>query len=214
MHLVGQHYITVSQPRYKKHKIHFNIIFFIYNYVFPSGFPIKAPQHFQKTEMLQVRGGPNTNCKWEVVPTPNVYHRVIAKRNWNRRGKIQISKCGNETSDGANRKYSFTILHNTVLQIKVTDISPLEKDRCDKTLHLVQKANLNSRGFQPTSLAPVVTMGTITVTFTNPTFRPHSISRVFYGSQNNQPLFPYTALTGRFFNRQGARLLRGTNKIL
>jgi hypothetical protein len=34
---------------------------------------------------------------------------------------------------------SFTILHNTVLQIKVTEIIRLEWGHCDKTLHIVLK---------------------------------------------------------------------------
>jgi hypothetical protein len=34
--------------------------------------------------------------------------------------------------------------------------------------------------------------------------------RVLCGSQNKQPLFPYTALTDWFYNRNGVCLLRGT----
>jgi len=37
--------------------------------------------------------------------------------------------------------------------------------------------------------------------------------RVLYGSENKLRLFPYTALTGWFFNREGVCLLRGTNWV-
>jgi hypothetical protein len=37
---------------------------------------------------------------------------------------------------------------------------------------------------------------------------------VLYGSQNKQPLFPYTALIYGFYTRGGDCLLRGTDCIL
>jgi hypothetical protein len=51
------------------------------------------------------------------------------------------------------------------------------------------------------------------VTFTNPTFGSHSVFVRLCGSQNKQRLFPYTALSDWFYNRDGLRLLRGTNWI-
>ena len=51
-----------------------------------------------------------------------------------------------------------------------------------------------------TLYSPVVTICTASLTFNNSTFCPHSVLCVLCGSENKQRLFPYTALTGWFYN--------------
>jgi len=46
--------------------------------------------------------------------------------------------------------------------------------------------------------------------FRNSTFCPHGCIYVLCGSENEQRLFPYTAVTDSFYNRDGECLLRGT----
>ena len=56
--------------------------------------------------------------------------------------------------------------------------------------------------------------GTDWVFIYNSTFCPHSLFMCFLcGSENKQRLFPYTALTDWFCNRDGECLLRGTDWV-
>jgi len=52
-----------------------------------------------------------------------------------------------------------------------------------------------------TVYSPVVTICTTSLTFNNSTFCPHSEFMCLCGSQNKHRLFPYTALTDWFYNR-------------
>ena len=57
----------------------------------------------------------------------------------------------------------------------------------------------------------VVTICTTSLTFTFPRSAHTLYLCVLCGSQNKQPLFPYTALTDWFYNRDGECLRRGTD---